>query len=277
MNDNGWVKLHRKTLLDAKLRSLAPSRRWLFVTYIAAAEPIGKWRGYLLTERKAPMTTRQRANTAGMSHSNVIRGEAELLELGLIQFTDYGVRVKNYTKYQDPDVVRNRPEEALNAGAKQTTDNPDAGAKQTSSGAKQTTTGLKQTTTVPEFGLIQTKSCSTPTPKNYKKKEEEGRSSTDTPSNVDRESNSQNAGGDNSLSSSPETTDEKPKTGKGSWGVDWDNLLKPREPIPEPKRVIPELREPTAAEIAEAEARKALFRKQYEQIKAQEAANAESA
>lgn len=98
--------------------------------------------------------------------------------------------------------------------------------------------------------------------------------SNDRLSSVDRRGESQDPNASVSLSSSPDDTGSAAEPPKTCYGVVLKGKPRPPEPQPEPS---PGLREPTAEEIAEANARKALFRRQFEQIKAEEAAKAAEA
>ena len=108
----------------------------------------------------------------------------------------------------------------------------------------------------------------------YEGKGEKGRESNDRLSNVDRRGESQNPSASVSLSSGPDDTGSAAEPPKTCYGVVLKGKPKPPDPQPEPS---PGLREPTAEEIAEANARKARFRRQFEQLKAEEAANAGAA
>lgn len=169
MNDNGWVKLFRKAPYDSKLRSISAGRRWVFVSYLCAAEPLGKWRGYLVNGEGSAMSLRQRADVAGIDHSAALRAERELIELDLLQQTSFGLKVKNFAKYQGNGVVHRTP------------GNPTGGAQNTTTGAQNTTggaeSGAQNTKSGAQTGADNTIPRSTLPPKNKEdiEEEEEGR------------------------------------------------------------------------------------------------------
>ena len=101
MDDNGWIKLHRKILTDEKIRRLTPVRRWIFITYLLSARHSGKWRGYLLDNAGKPMSTRYLADLAEVDNMSVWRANNHFREIGLLEQNEYGwLKVKNYDRYQ---------------------------------------------------------------------------------------------------------------------------------------------------------------------------------
>lgn len=112
MTDNGWVKIHRKMTYDADIRALSPGRRWMFVSFILAANPFAPHIGYLLTSDAQPMSLHDMADVAGVDCSSVSRALSEFIELGLITKNGHGwYKVTNYTKYQSTQVLQNATDE----------------------------------------------------------------------------------------------------------------------------------------------------------------------